>query len=99
MRRTAINPDELLLADRAGSWLDKIEAAMDGNGWDHRRPEAGTLQRMDRELSAWRKALQRGWHDLESLHAQRRVLSWLQPMEHSLRWATYDRKPYKVVLR
>ena len=100
MRRIAISADEELLAERAAGWLDKVEQALDQlPGMDHHDPKARTLQRLDGDVCTWRKALRRGWHDLESLHAQRRVLSWLQPLEHSLRWATYDRKPYKVVLR
>jgi|PlaIllAssembly_1097288.scaffolds.fasta_scaffold276789_2 hypothetical protein len=99
MRHYSVSVDEAPLADRAGGWLDKLEAAMDANGWDHRRPEARTLQRMDHELQQWRRAIRRGHHDAVSLQAQARVLGWLRPLESHLAGSHHDRRTHTLVLR
>lgn len=99
MRRTAVNMDEAPLADRAGAWLDKIEAALDANGLDHRHPQARTLQRMDQQLAEWRRGIRAGRHDAATLQAERQVLTWLHALEHALVWSHYDRKAGRVTLR
>jgi hypothetical protein len=74
MKRLPCRIEETELVDRASRWLDRLEVALDRvPGMSATHPQAKTLQRLDGDVSAWRRAVTKGYHTPASAAAVQRI--------------------------